>query len=440
MATEGLCRGHVGLGAPASAAPVVIVGAGVCGLTVALRLAALGTPSTVLERRRHTAPPASRPPGSAGDLVQPSDLGIWDHADRGVRARIETLGTRCEHAELRWGRRLVHDIPAGQGDGGRRPVALPRPSLRGTLLQAARRNDLVDIRFGARVLGVIQGPDDVTLVLDEDVVRAPWVVAADGPRSILRLSLGIAQSSMALRHVMVTLDLHGDRSLSPLGATTISWFSPPSDRRSHLLVTPQPDDVWRLDWTYPHTVDLEADERSGQLGDRVSALIGSSGWTLSTATIKRVARHVAVTYRRGRVLLVGEAAHQVTAPGGTGLGEGLRDAAAAADTLAITLREPQVAESVLDRYATARREAALAAAAGRLRAVRRRVPDAAPGRVFRSAALVAAPWSSAAQRYLGHPPSHTLIDGPPDDVRPRTATVPAPSSPPDAGHRQRERV
>jgi 2-polyprenyl-6-methoxyphenol hydroxylase-like FAD-dependent oxidoreductase len=393
----------------------------------------------ILDRQPHPATVPRRLPGSAGQVIQPGDLAVWDLVGRAVRERLETLGTPCEWAELRWGRRLLHDSPATEADSAPRPVAVAYTSVRDALLRAAQQEDLIDLRLGSRVVGLVPGPDDVALLLDEDVVRAPWVVAADGARSTLRLSLGIATTSTTLRHVVVTLDLRGDAP-SPDGATTISWFSPPPDRGGHLLVTPQPDGVRRLDWTHPRTVDLEADEQSGRLQDQISGLLGATGATLSAATIRRVASHVAVTYRQGRVLLVGDAAHQMAVPGDTGLGESVRDAVAAAETLAVTLRRVAVDEPALERYAVTRRAAALTAAAGRLRAVRRRVPDAARARVLRSAALTAAPWSSAARRYLGHPPGHTAAGGPPDDMRPRTATIPAPSQPPDGRQRQREHV
>lgn len=439
MAVEPVGAGPVGLGTSTIDAPVAIVGAGVSGLSVALRLASLGTPSMVLDRQAHAATVRPRLPGSVGQVIQPDDLAVWDRLDHGVRERLETLGTPCERAELRWGRRLVHGSPTGGTDGAPRLVAVTHTSVRDALLHAARQDDLIDIRFGARVVGVVPGPDDVALLLDEGVVRARWVVAADGPRSTLRLSLGITTTSTTLRHVVVTLDVCGAPP-SPVGATTISWFSPPPDRGGHLLVTPQPDDVRRLDWTHPRTVDLEADERSGRLQDQVSALLEATGSIPSAATIRRIASHVAMAYRQGRVLLVGDAAHQLAVPGDTGLGQSVRDAVAAAETLAVSLRRSDVAEPSLEQYAVTRREAAVTAAAGRLRAVRRRVPDAARARVLRSTALTAAPWSSTARRYLGHPPGRTVAGGPPDDTQPRTATVPAPSQPPDARPHQRERV
>jgi 2-polyprenyl-6-methoxyphenol hydroxylase-like FAD-dependent oxidoreductase len=438
VAIDPVGAGPVSLGTSTADAPVVIVGAGVSGLSVALRLAFLGIPSVVLDRQAHAATVRPRLPGSSGQLIQPGELAIWDLLDGGVRERLATLGTPCERAELRWGRRLLHGSAAG-GTDAPRPVAVTHASVRDALLQAARQDDLIDLRLGARVVGVVAGPDDVALLLDGEVVRAPWVVAADGPRSTLRTSLGIPTTSTALRHVVVTFDVRGG-SPPAAAATTVSWFSPPPDRGGHLLVTPQPDGVRRLDWTHPRTVDLEADERSGRLRSQVSQLFATTGSALSPATIRRVASHVAVTYRQGRVLLVGDAAHQLVVPGDTGLGVGVRDAVAAAETLAVILRRSDVAESALERHAVTRREAALTAAAGQLRAVRRRVPDAARARVLRSALLAVAPWSSTARRYLGHPPGCTSSGGPPDDVRPRAAAVPAPSRPPDGRRHQRERV
>ncbi|MGF1662556.1 MAG: FAD-dependent monooxygenase [Kineosporiaceae bacterium] len=427
------------LGTATADAPVVIVGAGVSGLTAALHLASLDIPSTVLDRVDGTtaaAPPTTRP-GSLGSVAGPGDLAVWDRADRGIAAEILALGSQPAHEEIRWGRRRRHTVSRSRSAPGR-SIGVPYPSLRGALLRAAGRHPLVEVRGGARVVGVLPGPRDVTLLLGDGVVTAPWVVAADGPRSTLRVSSGIATSTVALGHVVLTFDVRGDASFRGLGPARLSWFSPPSAPASHLLVTPRCDDTWRLDWTHPRTVDLEGEERSGRLHRRLAALVGPSGWTVSSATIRRVAHHVADSYRSGRVLLVGDAAGEAVLGDG-GLGPGVSDSVAAAEALAIAIREPRSADRAVARYAVQRRAEALGETATRLRAVRRRVPDSIPTRALLTGALLAAPWSATARRYLVGRSGQADAGRPPDDA-PTRPTIPAPTGPTDAADRLQERV
>lgn len=427
------------VGTATADAPVVIVGAGVSGLTAALHLASLEVPSTVLDRVDHAAPPRSTStrPGSPGSVAHPGDLGVWSRVDHDIAEEVRALGSCWGQDEIRWGRRSRRVLSSWRPALGR-PVGLPYASLRRVLLRAAGRHPLIDVKAGARVVGLIPGPRDVTLLLDGEVLTARWVVAADGPRSTLRLSSGIATSTVALRHVVVTFDVRGDASFSELGPSRLSWFSPPSARASHLLVTPQPDDTWRLDWTHPRTIDLEAEERSGRLQQRLAALIGPTGWAVSPATVRRVAHRVADSYRWGRVLLIGDAANEAVLGGG-GLGHGVTDAVAAAEAVAAALREPRSAEVTVADYAAGRRTAALTEAAASLAAVRRRVPDSTPARVFVTGALVVAPWSATARRYLAGASDPATAGRPPDDA-PTRPSIPSPTGPTDAADRLGERV
>jgi 3-(3-hydroxy-phenyl)propionate hydroxylase len=442
---------HEGGGRPeslvaASDTPVVVVGAGAAGLTAALRLASLGVPSTVLDRREATAltSPAVGRPGSSGEVVTPVALEAWSHLDTGIGVRLGAVGVRWDREEILWGRRVLHGAPARcHRRGGERehlPLALPHHAVRTVLLELADRHELVELRLGTRVLGAVPGRDEVVLLLDRGVLAVPWVLAADGAGSTMRLVLGIPTSSVALGHVVVTLDLHGHDGFVGLDSARRSWFSPPSDRRGHLLVTPQPDRTWRLDWTHPRTIDLTGEERSGRLRKRLDRAVGPDGWAPSTPTIRRVGHHVADSYRQGRVVLVGEAAHQVTWPQGNGLADGVLDAMTAADAVAVALRDPGAGDAAVDRYAVTRRAAALAARPDRLRACRRRVPDTAPGRLVRAAALAAAAWSPTARRFLGEPVGPAEIGRRPPDEESARPTIPSPAGPPDVGQRSWERV
>jgi hypothetical protein len=52
------------------------------------------------------------------------------------------------------------------------------------------------------------------------------------------------------------------------------FFDPPWNPGRQVLIHPQPDGVWRIDWQVASDFDLEAERADGRLAERVRAVIG----------------------------------------------------------------------------------------------------------------------------------------------------------------------
>ncbi len=125
-----------------------------------------------------------------------------------------------------------------------------------------------------------------------------------------------------------------------------------------MLVHPQPDSVWRIDWQVPADFDLDADQASGTLDERIRRIVGDQAYQIVWLSAYRFHQRIVPTFRVGRVLLAGDAAHLMSPFGARGLNSGMQDAENAAWKLAFVLRGWAPA-TLLDSYDAERRAAAL---------------------------------------------------------------------------------
>jgi 2-polyprenyl-6-methoxyphenol hydroxylase-like FAD-dependent oxidoreductase len=79
--------------------------------------------------------------------------------------------------------------------------------------------------------------------------------------------------------------------------------------QQQVLVHPQPDSEWRIDWQVPADTDAEAERAEGRLRRRIREVIGEADYELTWLTAYRFHERVASRLRAGRVLLAGDAAH-----------------------------------------------------------------------------------------------------------------------------------
>ena len=111
--------------------------------------------------------------------------------------------------------------------------------------------------------------------------------------------------------------------------------------------------LWRV--TYAEPTSLPEETVRERLGDRYATLLpGDGDWTLDRITPYKMHQRSAETYRVGRVLLAGDAAHATNPTGGLGLTSGLYDSFALQDVLSAVAVEG-ADDAVLDDWAEERR-------------------------------------------------------------------------------------
>jgi 2-polyprenyl-6-methoxyphenol hydroxylase-like FAD-dependent oxidoreductase len=368
--------------------PVVIVGAGPVGLTLALRLADLGVASRVLE-----AGPRLRGEGSKALCMQRETLESWSRLGFGEEVAARGVAWALGRTYYR-GRELFQTrFPAVGREHFPPFVNVSQTEVERLMVAHAEASPLVELAWEHRVAGLSRDGDEVALAIETPggttSVRGAWVVAADGSRSAVRDLLGIGFPGHSHQDRFLIADIRADL---PFPEERRFFFDPPWNPGRTVLVHPQPDSVWRIDWQVPPDFDLDAERESGRLDERVRRIVGEADWELVWLTVYRFHQRVAERFRDGRVLLAGDAAHLMSPFGARGLNSGVGDAENLAWKLALVLRGA-APEELLETYAVERRAAALENLAVTDATMRFIVPPGRRRLLVRNAVLRGSRWS-----------------------------------------------
>lgn len=297
---------------------VVVVGAGPVGLAAALTLARAGVPVTVLEREPGLASQ------SRASTFHPATLDLLD--DLGVAEQLISRGRVVERVQ--WRDRagsVLAEMGMGSLDGlTRHPFRLhaEQSSLTPLLLAALSGYPEADVRFGTHVDGVAEGGTGVRIRIGHTWTRAKYVIAADGAHSTVRRSLGLPfpRSSYPTQALRVFTDSPLDQLLPRLAPLT--YVRDVGQSCSLLALR----DHWRI------IVRIPCDAHDPLSAANVSELVRRAlpGVRRPVRVIGAdrygLARGVLSSYRCGRVLFAGDAAHLTSTAGGLNMNAGIHDA------------------------------------------------------------------------------------------------------------------
>ncbi|MFE0386308.1 FAD-dependent monooxygenase [Streptomyces bungoensis] len=347
--------------------PVIIVGAGPVGLTLALALARQEVPSVVLDE------------GPGKDDVRPARTAVLREDTAALVERL--TGVAPGGLGLRWTgwrsvrrRQVMSEVSFDELTPA--PVHLAQHVLTGALRAAVAAEPLVEVAVDSRLDSMEQERSGVTAHTrgpQGTWWRGSYLVGCDGPRSSVRKlqDIRFPGRTAVERHAVATL-----RAELPWPGQALLHRMPPwrqsGPSAAEVTARPLPDGAWRLDWLLPPGKELVTPEI---LVARIRETL--AGWTEGTTPpydlldtgVHTVHHRLARRWRVGRVLLAGDAAHLLGALGSQGLDEGLRDADNLAWKLAPAWHHGHH-EALLDSYQAERR----AVVAARLRAADQALP------------------------------------------------------------------
>ncbi|MFI1568164.1 FAD-dependent monooxygenase [Streptomyces sp. NPDC020490] len=361
-------------------APVGIVGAGPIGLVAALRLATLGVPCMVLE-----ADPGLLKQGSKACLIQGDVLEVLDKFGCGQPVKDEGVTWTVARTYVR--NKVIRSAEYPHGPGFGPFVNISQYRIEQILLQAAEAHPDCEIRWGHEVTGVEQDEDAVTVRArtadGERTLRFGHLVAADGVRSTLRELVGVAWTGYTHKDRFLITDI---RAELPLAKERHFHYDPSFNPGRQLVMHPQPDDIWRIDWQLPPDTDIDAERADGRFDRRVRDVIGDIPYEVDWVSTYRFHQRVVERLRVGRILFAGDAAHALPPYGSRGMNSGIQDADNLAWKLAL-VHAGQGGEELLESYHTERYAAALENLRVTEATIRFMVPPSRMRRLARSAVL-----------------------------------------------------
>jgi 2-octaprenyl-6-methoxyphenol hydroxylase len=328
---------------------VAIVGGGPAGLTAAIALADAGIETALIARR---PPPDHRTSALlAGSVAALETLGVWqDCAARAAPLRVmrivDATARLVRAPEVRFAAADIGLDAFGQNIENRHLIAAL--SARAEALQSLTRIE-------DEAIAVESHDSGVTVSLKAgDAVTARLAIGADGRRSLCRAAAGIECHSRTYPQTALTFNLaharpHHDTSTEFHTESGPFTLVPLPGNRSSLVCVVSPHDADDLQLLDEAALDTEIERRSHSILGKISVEPGRGVFPLAVETVR--------AFGRGRIALVGEAAHLVPPIGAQGLNLGLRDAATVSELVVSARRNGSNVgdDSLLARYDALRR-------------------------------------------------------------------------------------
>ena len=374
--------------------PVVVVGAGPVGLAAAIDLGLRGVPVVLIDDADRIGE------GSRGICWSKRTLEICDRL--GVGEQLVAQGVTWKLGKVFHGDYLVFSFDLLPEEGHKMPafINLQQFYLEKALVGRADELDAVDLRWKSRLIGLEQHNDHVRLTIDTPdgpyQLDADWLVAADGARSNTRDMLGLKFSGVTFEDKFLIADI---RMAADFPTERRFWFDPPFHTGQSALMHRQPDNIWRIDLQLGPDADVTEEQRPERVTARLKRMLGDRPFELEWISIYRFNCRRLDRFVHGRVVFVGDAAHQVSPFGARGANSGIQDAENLAWKLAAVIKG-EAGPSLLATYETERIQAADENIAHSTRSTDFIAPHSAAERALRNAVLALAPKAEFARRMI----------------------------------------
>ena len=388
--------------------PVVIIGAGLSGLTLACDLANRGIASVLLDEDDTIG---VRGASSRGICYAQRSLEIFDRL--GTYDAMLAKGITWSKARVLSGNDTLYTYDLSLASKSKQPpfINLQQFYVEWFLVDRIQALGRTDIRWKNRVLDATQNADHVTLTIGtpdgEYSLRAKWVLDAAGVASVTRERLGLDTHTHNGHDRWCITDV---RFKKPLPVERWTWIEAPFNENRGVWQHLMADGVWRLDFQMEADADPAYVARPDVAHERVRAMLGPDiEFEIVWVGAYSYRRQLLDNYRCGRLFFLGDAAHVTNPFAPRGGNTGIQDADNLGWKLALVL-QGQAPEQLLDSYNAERRYLQLHNMQVTDRSGRFMSPPTAGERCLRSAVLALASRYPFARAILNPGRMSTPID------------------------------
>jgi 3-(3-hydroxy-phenyl)propionate hydroxylase len=332
--------------------PVVVIGAGPVGLSLAIDLAQRGQGVVLLDDADRIGE------GSRAICFSKRSLEFWDRL--GIGQRMVDKGVVWSVGKIFHGTSQLYQFDLLPEQGHKRPAFINLQQFYAEAYLVDRVQELagVDLRWRNKVIALEQRNDHAILTVETPDgpyrIDAHYVVACDGARSSLRQMVGAEFAGKVFEDQFLIADV---KMAAEFPTERWFWFDPPFHAGRSALLHKQPDDIWRIDLQLNPDADPVAEKRPENVRPRIARMLGHDKFDFEWISLYKFQCRRMDKFIHGRVIFAGDAAHQVSPFGARGANSGLEDAENLAWKLDRVLKNIS-AEGLLESYHLERSAAA----------------------------------------------------------------------------------
>lgn len=362
--------------------PVIIVGAGPCGLAAALDFAKQGIRTVVIDDNNTVSV------GSRAICFSKRTLEIIDRY--GCATPMIEKGVTWKKGKVFFKSNPLFEFDLLPEPEHKMPafINLQQYYFEEYLVNHAHSFDEIDLRWKHKVTAVTPHAQSSHITVDTQdgtyEMTCDYLLVADGANSKIRTMLGLESKGQIFEDRFLIADVVMKAQFPP---ERWFWFDPPFHPNQSVLLHRQADNVWRIDFQLGWDADPEEEKKEENIRRRVSAMLGEDvEYELEWASVYTFQCRKMDDFIHQRVLFMGDAAHQVSPFGARGANGGIQSVENLAWKIARILKK-QAPPALLETYNTERQAAAAENILHSTRATDFITPKNRMSRIFRDETL-----------------------------------------------------